>query len=207
MLILAAYLSSHYAANHPLSLCASLVFEQTYGEVEGDSASVAELAALISSLANVPLKQSLAITGSVNQYGDVQPIGAVNEKIEGFFDICQARGLTGEQGVIIPQTNMMHLMLRADVVQAVRDGKFHIFAVSRLDEAVELLSGMPSGGRDKDGRFPDGSINGLVAARLQELSLIRQAYAITPGESRAKGGRSRKKGAKSGPPDEGGGDE
>ncbi|MFO1436174.1 MAG: AAA family ATPase [Gammaproteobacteria bacterium] len=192
VLILASYLTSRYAANHPLSLGASLVFEQTYGEVEGDSASVAELAALISSVSNVPLKQSLAITGSVNQHGDVQPIGAVNEKIEGFFELCAARGLSGEQGVIIPKSNIKHLMLRAEVVDAVRDGKFHVYAVSVLDEALELLTGVPSGQRDENGHYPEGSLNDLVTTRLLELSLIRQAYGSTSRELYKKGQKVKK---------------
>jgi len=145
--------------------------------VDGDSASVAELCALLSSLGGFPLRQGLALTGSVNQHGDVQPIGAVNEKIEGFFDICRARGLTGAQGVIIPAANLEHLMLRRDVVEAVAAGQFAVYAVQRVDQAAALLSGLPAGEPDADGNYPEGSVNFGVSARLLELSLMRQAYA------------------------------
>ena len=177
VMILASFLAARYSSDRPLSLGASLVFEQTYGMVEGDSASVAELCALQSSLGGFPLKQSLAVTGSVNQHGEVQPIGGVNEKIEGFFDICRARGLTGTQGVIVPAANVKHLMLRRDVVDAVSQGSFAIYAVSHVDQAVALLSGLAAGEPDADGNFPEGSVNFRVAARLLELSLMRQAYA------------------------------
>ncbi|MFN3397313.1 MAG: Lon protease family protein [Sulfurimicrobium sp.] len=142
VLILSAYLAARYARNRPLPLFASLVFEQSYGGVEGDSASVAELCALLSSLAEVPIRQSMAVTGSINQFGQVQAIGGVNEKIEGFFDICQARGLNGEQGVVIPAANVQHLMLRQDVVQAAAEGRFHVYPVAQVGEALELLTGM-----------------------------------------------------------------
>lgn len=177
VMILSAFLAARYARSLPLSLSASLVFEQSYGPVEGDSASLAELCALLSALASVPIKQSLAITGSVNQYGLVQPIGGVNEKIEGFFDICKARGLTGEQGVIIPQSNVKHLMLREEVVAACAEGRFRVYAVEDVDQAVELLTGIPSGEPDAQGLVPEGSINYLVAAQLAELTALRQAYA------------------------------
>jgi predicted ATP-dependent protease len=176
-MILASFLASRYSSDRPHSLSASLVFEQTYGEVEGDSASVAELCALLSSLGDFPLKQSLAVTGSVNQHGQVQPIGSVNEKIEGFFGVCKARRLTGSQGVIIPTANMNHLMLRNEVVDAVAAGQFHVYAVESIDQAAALLSGLPAGEEDADGNFPEGSVNFRVAARLVELSLMRQAYA------------------------------
>ena len=177
VMILAAFLGARYSRNVPLSLSASLVFEQTYGTVEGDSASLAELCALLSDLAGVPIRQSLAITGSVNQFGDVQAIGAVNEKIEGFFDICLARGFTGEQGVLVPVANIKHLMLRQDVVQACVEGKFHIYAVKNVDEAIELLTGVPAGEADENGLVPEGSINFLVATQLAELSVMRQTFA------------------------------
>ncbi|MCP5277022.1 MAG: AAA family ATPase [Thiobacillus sp.] len=177
VMILAAFLGSRYARTVPLSLAASLVFEQTYGPVEGDSASLAELCALLSNLAGAPIKQTLAITGSVNQFGDVQAIGGVNEKIEGFFDICQARGLTGDQGVLIPAANVRHLMLRQDVVDACAQGRFHIHAVRNVDEAIELLTGLPAGEADENGLVPEGSINYLVATQLAELSALRQAFA------------------------------
>jgi lon-related putative ATP-dependent protease len=177
VMILSSFLAARYARSLPLSLSASLVFEQSYGPVEGDSASLAELCALLSALSSVPIRQSLAITGSVNQYGRVQPIGGVNEKIEGFFDICMARGLTGEQGVIIPQSNVKHLMLREDVVAACAEGKFRVYAVEDADQAVELLTGVPAGEPDAQGLVPEGSINYLVATQLAELTALRQAYA------------------------------
>ncbi|HHH35975.1 MAG TPA: ATP-dependent protease [Gammaproteobacteria bacterium] len=176
VLILSSFLASRYAANLPLSLSASLVFEQSYGVVEGDSASVAELCALISSLARVPIRQCLAVTGSVNQHGQVQAIGGVNEKIEGFFDICRERGLNGRHGVLIPRSNVVHLMLRQDVVDAVREGLFHVYPVTTVDEAIELLTGQPAGTPDGEGRFPEGTVNRGVADRLEELSHIRQEY-------------------------------
>jgi predicted ATP-dependent protease len=177
VMILAAFLASRYSSDRPHSLVASLAFEQTYGPVEGDSASVAELVALISSLGGFPLKQALAVTGSVNQHGQVQPIGGVNEKIEGFFDICRARGLTGSQGVVIPAANVKHLMLRRDVVEAAAAAEFQIYAVDTIDQAITLLSGLPAGEPDEQGNFPEGSVNFRVATRLMELALVRQAYA------------------------------
>jgi predicted ATP-dependent protease len=177
VMILAALLASRYSSDRPHSLSASLVFEQTYGPVEGDSASAAELCALLSSLGQFPLQQSLAITGAVDQHGSVQPIGAVNEKIEGFFDICKARGLTGRQGVIIPAANVKHLMLRAEVVHAVAAGDFSIFSVTGIDQALGLLAGAQAGAADAQGNFPEGSLNFRVSARLLEMSMVRQAYA------------------------------
>jgi predicted ATP-dependent protease len=188
VMILSSFLAARYARSLPLSLSASLVFEQSYGPVEGDSASLAELCALLSALAAVPIRQSLAITGSVNQYGQVQPIGGVNEKIEGFFDICQARGLTGEQGVVIPQWNVKHLMLREDVVAACAEGKFRVYAVGDVDQAIELLTGVPAGEADAQGLVPQGTINYLVATQLAELSALRQAYAAA---GRKHGGRKK----------------
>jgi predicted ATP-dependent protease len=177
VLILSSLLAARYAAEQPLSLSASLVFEQTYGQVEGDSASVAELCALLSSLANAPIRQSLAVTGSVDQFGRVQAIGAVNEKIEGFFDICNMRGLSGRQGVLIPAANVMHLMLRRDVVEAAAAGRFHIYPVETVDQALELLTGIPVGTPDAEGRLPEGSLNQRVAQRLQHLSELRRTFA------------------------------
>jgi predicted ATP-dependent protease len=179
VLILSSFLASRYSGDRPNSLSASLVFEQTYGEVEGDSASVAELCALLSSLADLPVQQSLAVTGSVNQHGQVQPVGGLNEKIEGFFDICSARGLTGAQGVIIPSTNLAHLMLKKQVVEAAAAGRFHIYAVETIDQAIELLTQTPAGAKDVHGAYPEGSVNFRVAARLLEFSITRQAYAGT----------------------------
>jgi predicted ATP-dependent protease len=153
VLILEGYFRNRYARAHPLALSASLTFEQSYGWIEGDSASSAELYCLLSALANVPLRQDIAVTGSVNQHGEVQAVGGVNEKIEGFFDICRAKGLTGTQGVCIPRSNVRHLVLRHDVVDAVREGKFHVWAVEAIDEGIELLTGTPAGDLDQEGTF------------------------------------------------------
>ncbi len=182
VLILSGFLGARYCAEQPLSLAASLVFEQTYGEVEGDSASSAELYALLSALAEVPIKQSFAVTGSVNQHGEIQPIGGVNEKIEGFFDVCQSRGLSGEQGVLIPASNVRHLMLREDVVAACAQGKFHIYPVTTVDEGIELLTGFPAGARDTQGNFPEGSLNRHVEQRLTQLAEIARAFSTAPEE-------------------------
>jgi predicted ATP-dependent protease len=170
VMILSGFVAGRYAQEHPLALSASITFEQQYEEVEGDSASSAELYALLSSLAGVPLDQGLAVTGSVNQQGEVQPVGGINEKIEGFFDVCRARGLTGRQGMLIPEGNARHLMLREDVVEAVRDGRFRVYAVATVDEGLELLSGRKAGERDADRRFPEGSVNAAV-----ELALVASA--------------------------------
>jgi RNA 3'-phosphate cyclase len=170
VLILSGFLGARYAIDHPLSLSASLVFEQSYGLVEGDSASSAELYALLSALSGAPIRQSLAVTGSVNQHGQVQAIGGVNEKIEGFFDVCGARGLSGDQGVLIPASNVKHLMLRRDVVEAVRAEKFHIYSVETINQGIEILTGVPAGERDAAGKFPPGSINARVEERLVELA-------------------------------------
>ena len=175
VLILSSFLNSRYALNQPLSLSASLVFEQSYGGVEGDSASSTELYALLSAIGQVPIKQSLAVTGSVDQQGRVQAIGGVNEKIEGFFDLCTARGLTGEQGVLIPATNVKNLMLRSDVVEAVKAGQFHIYPIAHVDEGIELLTGLPAGEPDKRGRYPKGTINRAVPDRLAAFGRRRRA--------------------------------
>ena len=180
ILILSAFLAARYARNQPLALSASLVFEQSYGIVDGDSASLAELCALLSNLADVPIKQSLAVTGSVNQLGQAQAIGAVNEKIEGFFDICAARGLTGDQGVIIPAANIKHLMLRQNVIAAAEAGQFHIYAVDNVDQAINLLTGLPAGEADVNGEYPEGSLNQRVAVRLNELVRISKSFAQKP---------------------------
>lgn len=166
VLILSGFLAGRYLPDQPLSMMASLVFEQNYGGVEGDSASSAELYALLSALAEAPIRQSLAVTGSVNQHGQVQAIGGVNEKIEGFFDVCCQNGLNGDQGVLIPQSNRKQLMLRQDVVAAAREKRFHIYAVNTIDEGIEILTGVPAGARGKAGRYPDGTINQKVEARL-----------------------------------------
>lgn len=197
VMILSAFLGGRYARGVPLSLSASLVFEQSYGPVEGDSASLAELCALLSNLAGAPVRQSLAVTGSVNQFGDVQPIGAVNEKIEGFFDICLARGLTGDQGVLIPAANVQHLMLRRDVVEACAQGRFAVYPVRDVDQAIALLTGLPAGEADETGLVPEGSLNYRVAAQLAELSALRQAFA-SAGRERNGNGQPAGEGAEAG---------
>ena len=176
VLILASYLAARYAADFPLSLQAGLVFEQSYGGVDGDSASSTELYALLSAIANVPIRQSFAVTGSVDQFGNVQVIGGVNEKIEGFFAICQQRGLSGEQGVLIPATNVRHLMLRQEIVDAVAAGQFHIYPVSHIDEGIELLTGVVAGVADGEGVYPEGTINRLVQDRLREFARRWSAF-------------------------------
>ena len=177
VMILSSFLAARYARGKPLSLAASLVFEQSYGMVDGDSASLAELCAIMSSLAELPIEQSFAVTGSVDQHGRVQPIGGVNEKIEGFFDICEATGLTGLQGVIVPAANVKHLMLRQDVVKAAASGKFRVHAVASVDEALELLMGLAAGERDASGQFPADTVNGRVERRLVEWADIRKHLA------------------------------
>lgn len=176
VLILSNFLASRYAIEKPLSLSASVVFEQSYGIVDGDSASLAELCALLSTLANAPISQGFAVTGSVNQLGRVQAIGGVNEKIEGFFDVCKRRTLTGEQGVIIPASNIRHLMLRADVVSACKEGEFRVFGVQDVDEAMEILTGLTAGKPNSDGVFPSDSINARVNQRLEALADIRAQF-------------------------------
>ncbi|MFN4064323.1 AAA family ATPase [Azoarcus communis] len=184
VLILSAFLAARYARHQPLSLSASLVFEQSYAPVEGDSASLAELCALLSALTQLPIEQRYAITGSVNQFGEVQVIGGVNEKIEGFFDLCQARGLDGRQGVVIPAASVRHLMLREDVVEAAQQGLFHIFPVSTVDEAMTVLTGVPAGEPDSKGVMPKGSLNHKVACVLADMTAARHAYAEGDGEGR-----------------------
>lgn len=176
VLILSSFIAAKYARKTPFSIAASVVFEQSYGYVEGDSASLAELSAILSSIAQIPLRQDLAVTGSINQLGQVQPIGGVNEKIEGFFDICAKNGLTGTQGVIIPATNTKHLMLRWDVVHAAQSGQFSIYAVSTVDEALELLAGMDAGVADKEGKYPLESFNGQVESQLLHFTSIRKDF-------------------------------
>lgn len=182
VLILSSFLAARYARDQPLSLAASLVFEQSYGQIEGDSASVAELCALLSSLANAPLRQWLAVTGSINQHGQVQAIGGVNEKIEGFFDVCRLRGFGKFQGVLIPRANSAHLMLRRDVVAAVEAGAFAIYPIATIDEAITLLTGIEAGAADAQGRYPEGSINQRVMARMRQLAEIRMEFSKMTGE-------------------------
>ncbi|MCQ2965769.1 MAG: AAA family ATPase [Alphaproteobacteria bacterium] len=166
VLILSSFISNRFSKNAPLCMEASLVFEQSYGEIDGDSASSTELYAILSSLSGVPIKQSFAVTGSVNQFGQIQAIGGVNEKIEGFFDICKIRGLTGKQGVLIPKTNVENLMLRQDIIDACEAGKFHIYPIETIDQGIEILTGIPAGEKDKNGKFPENSINGKVQKQL-----------------------------------------
>jgi predicted ATP-dependent protease len=171
ILILSGYLRQMYAQEKPLTLSASICFEQSYSGIDGDSASSTELYALLSRLANVPLRQDLAVTGSVNQWGDIQAIGGVNEKIEGFYDVCAQRGLTGTQGVIMPQANARHLMLRPDVVEAMRQGHFHIYPIAHIDQGLELLTGVAAGSIDT----PE-TLHALVNARLAQLAQSMVAF-------------------------------
>jgi lon-related putative ATP-dependent protease len=176
VLILAGYLSEQFAQDKPFSLSARLVFEQNYAGVDGDSASSTELYALLSALAGLPIKQGLAVTGSVNQKGDIQAIGGVNEKIEGFFEVCRVKGLTGEQGVLIPASNVKNLMLKETVVEAVQAGQFHIWPVSHISEGIELLTGVKAGRRLEDGSFEAGSVNDRVDQRLRELAELSKSF-------------------------------
>jgi lon-related putative ATP-dependent protease len=185
VMILWGYLAGRYAEEVPLAMAATLVFEQSYGGVDGDSASSAELYALLSALSDVPIQQCFAVTGSVNQWGEVQAIGGANEKIEGFFDLCVTRGLDGRHGVLIPHANVQHLMLREDVVAAVSEGKFRIHAVSRIDDGIELLTGKTAGERGVDGRFPEGSINALVEDKLRLFATRAKAFSFTKGKATA----------------------
>jgi predicted ATP-dependent protease len=168
--ILQGFMQGRFEQERPLSLSASIGFEQMYDEIDGDSASAAELYALLSSISGLPLKQGIAVTGSVNQRGEIQAIGAVNEKIEGHYAVCKERGLSGNQGVAIPRQNAKHLMLRREVVDAVRDGTFHIWLLSTVDEGMEILTGIPAGERDARGRYASGCINRLVTDRLAQMS-------------------------------------
>jgi predicted ATP-dependent protease len=163
-----------------LSLSASICFEQSYDGVDGDSASSTELYAILSSLSEVPVRQGLAVTGSVNQNGDIQAIGGINQKIEGFYDVCRLKGLTQAQGVLMPKSNCRNLMLRPDVVQAIKDGKFRVYAVNSIDEGIEVLTGVPAGERGPDGRYPDGSINGRVEKKLRQFSEQLKQFVATP---------------------------
>lgn len=170
VLILSSFLGARYAKHEPLALRASLVFEQSYGGIDGDSASSTELYALLSAISEIPLRQDLAVTGSVNQFGEIQPIGGVNEKIEGFFEICKERGLSGTQGVLIPHSNEKNLILNDEVVAAVQEGRFHVYSVSHIDQGIEILSGVAAGKADEKGEFPEGSFNARVAGKLKEFA-------------------------------------
>jgi predicted ATP-dependent protease len=171
-MILSSYLRSCFAQDKPLTLSAHLAFEQSYGMVDGDSASGAELSTLLSCLADIPLAQSIAMTGSVSQRGEFQPIGGVNWKIDGFFKVCKARGLDGSHGVIIPKANVQDLMLRPEVVEAVQEGKFHVWAVGHVNEALEILTGLPAGRRLPEGGFEPDSINFRADQKLRQLMEI-----------------------------------
>ena len=184
VMILTGFLAGRYAREHPLALSASLAFEQQYEEVDGDSASSAELYALLSTLAGIPLAQRIAVTGSVNQQGELQPVGAVNEKIEGFFDACRQHGLTSSQGVLIPEANVRHLMLREDVVAAVRDERFHVYAARSVDDGLAVLSGREAGDLQPDGRYPEGSFNEAVRQALLRNVERLKALRGAPGLSR-----------------------
>jgi len=177
VLILGGYLRGKYALNKPFSLSASIAFEQSYSGVEGDSASSTEVYAILSSLSNLPLRQDIAVTGSLNQRGEIQPIGGVNEKIEGYYDVCKAKGLTGHQGVIIPHQNVQNLMLSEDVTKAVKEGKFHIYPVKTIDEGIEILTGIESGKRKEDGTFEEETVNYLVDQELQRLAKSWKTFA------------------------------
>ena len=177
VMILSSYLGQRYAKNQLLSVTASLVFEQTYGEIEGDSASAAELCVLLSAIGDIPLRQSMAITGSINQHGQMQAIGGVCQKIEGFFDICKARGLNKQHGVIIPSSNIKDLMLKEEILEAAEAGLFNVHAVDHVEQAMELLTGLPAGVPDEDGLFPEGSINYLIQLKLAEWIALRLHYA------------------------------
>jgi predicted ATP-dependent protease len=170
VMIISGYLENKYAHDKPLSLSCRLVFEQSYGGVDGDSASSTELYAILSALSELPIKQNLAVTGSVNQKGEVQAIGGVNEKIEGFYKTCKAKGLKGDEGVMIPRSNVQHLMLNEEVVEAVRQGRFHIYSVSTIDEGMEILTGVNAGQLKNDGTYDPGTVNYKVNKRLAEMT-------------------------------------
>lgn len=176
VMILSGYLGGKYAQDKPLNLSASMCFEQSYGAVEGDSASSTELYALLSRISNLPIKQGIAVTGSVNQRGEVQPVGGVTKKIEGFFDVCRVKGLTGDQGVLVPEQNVKNLMLREDVVEAVEEGKFHVYPVTTIDEGIAILTGREAGERQEDGTYPEGTVNFLVNGQLEELTRKLQEF-------------------------------
>ena len=176
VLTLGGYLGQKYASEYPLSCAASISFEQTYEEIEGDSAACAELYVLLSSLSRIPIKQNLAVTGSVNQHGQVQPVGGVTRKIEGFFETCKVKGLTGDQGVVIPAANVRHLMLREEVVEAVAQGKFHVYAVRTIDEGLEILTGVPAGEPDEEGTYPEGTVHRAVQDRLRRFAEVSKEY-------------------------------
>ncbi|MCL5123510.1 MAG: hypothetical protein M1511_03225 [Deltaproteobacteria bacterium] len=170
VLILTGFLRDRFAQDKPLNLTASITFEQSYSGVDGDSASSTELYALLSSLSGIPIDQGVAVTGSVNQNGEVQAIGGVNQKIEGFFKVCKSMGLTGRQGVMIPKSNIGDLALNSEVIEAVKDGQFSIWQIDHVDVGIELLTGIPAGSKDENGIYPEGTINCLVNQKLEDLA-------------------------------------
>jgi predicted ATP-dependent protease len=174
--IIAGYLRSRFAQNKPLSLAASICFEQSYSGVDGDSASSTEIYALISALSGLPLRQDIAVTGSMNQQGDIQAIGGVNEKVEGFFDVCRIKGLTGTQGVLIPASNVEDLMLRDDVLDAVAEGKFHIWPIEKVEQGIEILTGRPAGHKNGDGTFAKGTVFAMIDERLSEMAKTMKEF-------------------------------
>jgi ATP-dependent Lon protease len=186
VLILGGYLRGKYAQNKPFSLSASLAFEQSYGGVDGDSASSTEVYAILSSLSKMPLRQDIAVTGSLNQKGEIQPIGGVNEKIEGFYEVCKAKGLTGTQGVIIPHQNVQNLMLRNEIIDSVSEGKFHVYPVKTIDEGIEILTGIKAGRKQKDGTFPKDTLNYLVDQELQRLAKSWKTFSSSPDKNKNK---------------------
>ncbi len=196
ILIISSYLGSKYAVKKPIAVSASITFEQLYEMVEGDSATCAELYALLSSLSGAPLKQSISVTGSMDQHGDVQPIGGVNEKVEGFFDLCRLRGLDGSQGVIIPRKNLKNLMLKDAVVDAVREGKFKIYPIDKMEEGVEVLTGMHAGELQPDGTYPEGTINFLVSKRLDEITEAMKEMMKKSGENEKEKSKGKEEGLK-----------
>jgi predicted ATP-dependent protease len=180
VLILAGYLGATFAKKTPLSVNVSIVFEQSYGMIDGDSASSTELYAILSSLSGLPIRQNIAVTGSINQFGDIQPIGGVNEKIEGYYDLCKASGKLGTAGVIIPKRNLANLMLREDVLDSIDDGEFHVYAVEHVNEGIEILTGVEAGSLDENGEYPPESVNGLVNAQFIEYAVGLREFGSTP---------------------------
>jgi predicted ATP-dependent protease len=193
MLIMSSFLRAHFGRTQPLHFSAALAFEQSYGEIDGDSATLAELCALISAISQLPIDQSWAITGSMNQLGVVQPIGGVNAKIEGFFDACQLHGLTGTQGVIIPAQNVQHLMLRADVVAAVAQGQFHLCAVHTVEDALQCLIGRSAGVMDKKGRYSKDTVYGEVMRQLRHWYELEHGDQPKPKRKKKKSKKSKAK--------------
>ena len=183
-MILTGYLHGKYGQDRPLSLAASIGFEQTYSDVDGDSASSTELYALLSAISRLPIDQGIAVTGSVDQMGEVQAIGGATHKIEGFYEVCKDSGLTGSQGVMIPKDNVKNLVLKDEVVEAVRAGRFHIYAVSTIDEGIEVLTGFPAGDRQEDGTYPEGTVHYHVEKRLEELAKKSRDYGKAPDEAK-----------------------